>query len=200
MSEGSGLEKFWADFVALDENVGYFVTARLFEGTPAIWPEEVEYVRWRHVVADLLGVDPVGVQLVGSARLGYSLNPGKDFRIFHEGSDLDIAIVSQEIFESTWVELKSLLGSSEFSGQKGYLRRLVFDECIGTEMVLPRLSIGEKWSKSRDSISAMLGPDFRALDVNYRIYRNHRALRDYQIRGVSTARDRAIEGGVSSGR
>ncbi|MGV9409729.1 hypothetical protein ACWDOP_07420 [Nocardia sp. NPDC003693] len=199
MSSNEGLTRFWSDFCALDKNVSYFVTARLFEGTPAIWPEEVEYVRWRHIVADRLDVDPVGVQLVGSARLGYSLNPDKEFRVFHENSDLDIAIVSPEIFETTWIELKKLLETEEFRNQKGNLRKLVFEECIGTDIVLPRLSsIGEKWSKARDMITELLGREFRGREVNYRIYRNHRALREYHISGVEKARDRAIEDGVAN--
>lgn len=201
MSGNEGLTRFWNDFCAMDKNVSYFVTARLFEGTPAIWPQEVEYVRWRHLVADRLDVDPVGVQLVGSARLGYSLNPEKHFSIFHDGSDLDIAVVSPEIFETTWIELKRLLETEEFKNQKGYLRKLVFEECIGTDTVLPRLSsIGAKWSKARDMITELLGREFRGRDVNYRIYRSHRALRDYQLVGVGKARDRAIEGGVANGK
>ncbi|MGV9677575.1 hypothetical protein ACWDSJ_20065 [Nocardia sp. NPDC003482] len=200
MSSNEGLARFWNDFRAMDKNVSYFVTARIFEGTPAIWPEEVEYVRWRHLVADRLDVDPVGVQLVGSARLGYSLNPNKQFKLFDERSDLDIAVVSSEIFESTWIELKTLLEMEEFRTQKGNLRKLVFEECIGTDIVLPRLSsIGEKWSKARDMITELLGRDFRGRDVNYRIYRNHRALRDYHMTSVGRARDRAIEDGIAHG-
>ncbi len=40
MSDQTGLQQFWQDFNDLDQDIEYFVTARLFEGTPAIWPRE----------------------------------------------------------------------------------------------------------------------------------------------------------------
>lgn len=197
MPELSGLQQFWKEFSDLGEDTEYFVTARLFDGIPAIWPKDLEYVRWRHEVAGRLGVDPMSVQLVGSARLGYSLNPKKDFKKFDSGSDLDIAIISPEIFEQTWTELRNFIDSHwELQGRKGYLRKLVFDECIALDIVLPHLSIGESWSRHRDGIVALLGDGLENREVKYRVYRNHRALRNYQLSGVSTARDRAIEEGI----
>lgn len=97
MDDISGLPEFWKEFSSLGQEVDYFVTARLFDGTPAVWPQELNYIKWRHLVATELGVDPMAVQLVGSARLGYSMNPKKNFRKFHEGSDFDIAVISPEL-------------------------------------------------------------------------------------------------------
>lgn len=196
ISDISGLPKFWEDFCALGREVDYFVTARLFDGTPAVWPQELEYIKWRHLVATELDVDPMAVQLVGSARLGYSMNPRKNFRIFHEGSDLDIAVVSPDLFDKAWGELRDLIEDEFFLQKKNYLRKLVFEECIALDVVLPRLSFGEQWSRSRDLFTQELGGAFRKCEVNYRLYRNHRSLRSYQVKSVNIARDRAIEEGV----
>lgn len=199
MEDDSGLPEFWKEFSSLGQEVDYFVTARLFDGTPAVWPQELAYIKWRHLVATVLDVDPMAVQLVGSARLGYSLNPGKGFRKFHEGSDLDIAVVSPELFEKAWSELRGIIEDELFSQKKNYLRKLVFDECIALDVVLPRLSFGEQWSRSRDLFVQDLGGAFLNREINYRLYRNHRSLRSYQVKSVNIARDRAIEEGVQHG-
>ncbi|MEU0811369.1 hypothetical protein [Streptomyces sp. NPDC005970] len=62
--------------------------------------------------------------------------------------------------------------------------------------MLPRLSFGEQWSRSRDLFIQDLGDTFRNCEVNYRLYRNHGSLRSYQMKSVNIARDRAIEEGV----
>jgi hypothetical protein len=199
MDDVSGLAEFWKEFSSLGQEVDYFVTARLFDGTPAVWPHELSYIKWRHLVATELCVDPMAVQLVGSARLGYSMSPKKNFRKFHEGSDLDIAVISPELFDKAWGELREIIEDELLSRNKTYLRKLVFEECIALDMVLPRLSFGEQWSLSRDRFIQDLGSAFRNCEVNYRLYRNHRSLRRYQVKSVSIARDRAIEEGVNHG-
>ncbi|MEV7312742.1 hypothetical protein AB0N56_07380 [Streptomyces microflavus] len=196
MDEVSGLPEFWKEFSSLGQEVDYFVTARLFEGTPAVWPQELSYIKWRHLVATELGVDPIAVQLVGSARLGYSMNPKKEYKKFHRGSDLDIAVISPDLFEKAWAELREIIEDELFFEDKDYLRKLVFEECIALDIVLPRLSFGEQWSRSRDLFVQDLGAAFRNCEVNYRLYRNHASLRSYQVKNVNTARDRAIEEGV----
>ena len=197
MSDQTGLQKFWQDYNDLDQDIEFFVTARLFEGTPVIWSKNIEYVRWRHEIAKRLAVDPMGVQLIGSARLGYSLSPRKNFKLFDENSDLDIAVVSQEIFDRAWLELRNLITSRrELAPKERYLHRLVFEECIALDIVLPHLSFGHTWSLVRDEIADLLGDGLHSREINYRLYRNHRALREYQLVGVSTARDRAIEEGA----
>ncbi|QMU67655.1 hypothetical protein [Streptacidiphilus sp. P02-A3a] len=200
MNDASGLPEFWKEFSSLGREVDFFVTARLFDGTPAAWPQELSYIRWRHLVATELGVDPMAVQLVGSARLGYSLNPKKNFRKFHSGSDLDIAVISPELFDRAWRELRRIIAEKIFPNRtKDYLRKLVFEECIALDIVLPRLSFGEQWSRSRDIFIQDLGETFSNCEVNYRLYRNHGSLRNYQVKSVNIARDRAIEEGVDHG-
>ncbi|MFD5570380.1 hypothetical protein [Streptomyces cadmiisoli] len=199
MDDVSGLPEFWKEFSSLGQEVDYFVTARLFEGTPAVWPQELSYIKWRHLVATELGVDPIAVQLVGSARLGYSMNPKKEYRKFHRDSDLDIAVISPELFEKAWAELREIIEDEFFFEDKDDLRKLVFEECIALDIVLPRLSFGEQWSRSRDLFVQDLGAAFRNCEVNYRLYRNHASLRSYQVKNVNIARDRAIEEGVHHG-
>ncbi|AQQ69444.1 hypothetical protein Mag101_07895 [Microbulbifer agarilyticus] len=56
------------------------------------------YEAVRDWVAIKLDVDPKEVNLTGSARLGQSLSPRKIGRPFGEGSDLDVFVISTELF------------------------------------------------------------------------------------------------------
>lgn len=51
------------------------------------------------------------VFLVGSGRLGFSIKPTAQFRKFGEQSDLDIAVVSKELFESYWKQARNSMFS-----------------------------------------------------------------------------------------
>lgn len=66
-----------------------------FRGCPAI------YERIRFWVGQCLEVCPKEITVVGSARIGFSMVGGKEFgRAFSQSSDLDLAIVSEHLFES----------------------------------------------------------------------------------------------------
>lgn len=72
----------------------------LSEGIPYAFkdcPGIYESVRtW---IAMRLDVDPKEINLTGSARLGQSLAPHKMGKLFGEGSDLDMFIISSELFD-----------------------------------------------------------------------------------------------------
>lgn len=66
-----------------------------FRSCPAI------YERIRFWVGHCLGVCPKEITVVGSARIGFSMVGGETFgRAFSQSSDLDMAIVSENVFES----------------------------------------------------------------------------------------------------
>ena len=56
--------------------------------------------------APALGVRTAEVLVVGSASTGFSLSPDAYPRAFHDYSDIDVAVVSEELFDTVW---KSLL-------------------------------------------------------------------------------------------
>ncbi|MFV3326753.1 hypothetical protein ACNFG0_09810 [Pseudomonas sp. NY15372] len=48
------------------------------------------------------------ISIAGSGNWRYSLNPTKKFSEFHDGSDIDVVVISQEYFERTWQELRTI--------------------------------------------------------------------------------------------
>jgi len=60
------------------------------------------YDKFRLFISAKLGVHYNDVALAGSAKLGFSISPKKNFKDFDENSDIDIIIISQKIFYLFW--------------------------------------------------------------------------------------------------
>jgi hypothetical protein len=73
----------------------------LSEGIPFAFKEcPGIYESIRSWVGSRLNIDPKELSVTGSARLGQSLAPNKLGKPFGDGSDLDIFIISSELFEN----------------------------------------------------------------------------------------------------
>ena len=77
-------------------------TPHIFEG------DKVKGIEWRERLSEDLGVDSHALSIIGSAALGFSLNPNKNFRYFDENSDIDLSIISHHHFEIGWNYLRNL--------------------------------------------------------------------------------------------
>ena len=61
-----------------------------------------EYDRFKMFISNKLGVHYNDIAVAGSAKLGFSLNPKKNFRAFNDESDIDIIVISQKYFYLFW--------------------------------------------------------------------------------------------------
>lgn len=64
-----------------------------------------EYFDLRSEIADHFGVHPNEVLVVGSTKLGFSVVPNKQYRLFRDTSDIDVALVSSTLFDEFWKEV-----------------------------------------------------------------------------------------------
>jgi hypothetical protein len=67
-------------------------------GTSSVLDEDLLFLLKKDV-SDFLKIHPSEVILVGSAKVGFSLAPDKRYRAFGDKSDLDIAIISHNLFD-----------------------------------------------------------------------------------------------------
>lgn len=83
-----------------------FIDRHLFGCSPwAFRASPAEYDDFRGELAHRLSVDAAEITLVGSGRLGFSLNPHHLLSAFGAASDLDVVIVSSATFDEAWTEL-----------------------------------------------------------------------------------------------
>lgn len=89
----------------------------------------VDHGALRGRIADNFKVDLTSIIIVGSAKVGFTLvrkKPRRDhperpmFSPFFEGSDVDVAIVSDRIFDEIWKECLLFWHSSGYSDEYGY--------------------------------------------------------------------------------
>ena len=66
-----------------------------------------KYFDLRSEVADHFRLHPNEVLVVGSAKLGFSVVPGKKYRLFGDESDIDVALVSSTLFDELWKQVFS---------------------------------------------------------------------------------------------
>lgn len=96
-----------------------FVDHYLFVVSPyAFRASPAGYDDFRAELAARLGVAIDSITLVGSGRLGFSLNPEHLLRIFGPASDLDVVIVSSEVFDVTWTELLEKRSEIALAGEE----------------------------------------------------------------------------------
>jgi hypothetical protein len=91
------------------------VLAKVFilEGTPYVFETSpMKYMIFREQVADRFDVGYQDVCIVGSAKLGFSPSPIKYGKSFAEESDVDVVIISEEMFDRGTLRLFEVLNQT----------------------------------------------------------------------------------------
>jgi hypothetical protein len=124
------------------------------------------------------------VAIVGSAKTGFSLAPAKDFSAFHNGSDIDIAIVSPKIFRDSWDAYLQLKSENRLPDQK-VVARDIFRRFVSLKDPPPGSKFFDDWSKLVDPFKKDLQLNFgMPNDINYRIYESWADARTYHNDGL----------------
>lgn len=63
-----------------------------------------EHFRLKDKITSHFSVEFTDVTIVGSAKLGFSIKANKRYQAFGESSDIDVAIVSTDLFNKIWTE------------------------------------------------------------------------------------------------
>lgn len=170
-----------------------FVSDRVLEPVPHIFAgDSSAYMEWRHLIADALGVDPRAVAMVGSAAVGVSLDPQKNLAPFHDGSDVDVAVISTHHFEAAWAWLRGLgaevhsLPAAAKRSVNDHRTRLVFRATIATDKLIEHMPLGRLWVPALARIGQQM--PLMPRTVNVRLYRDFEALRAYHVEGAKQLR------------
>ena len=79
------------------------VDAELLDGVPHIFDGDVgEHRAFRAHVGGALAAPADDIHVIGSARLGFSLNPEHYFRPLLAHSDVDVVVVHSDLFDFAW--------------------------------------------------------------------------------------------------
>lgn len=103
----SRLGRFKADLSNL--SVEKIVRKTLTSQDPYIFTNDV-YYDLKEQISNQFKVHPSVILMVGSGKLGFSLAKDKRYRFFCNESDIDMAIISSELFDKVWQLLAEYRG------------------------------------------------------------------------------------------
>jgi hypothetical protein len=170
-------------------NPSVFVSKWILERIPHVFDaDQLKFIEWRRALADKIGVDSCAIVLTGSAGVGISLNPNKDFRRFDERSDIDVAVVSSYHFEVAWRYLRDMksgyyrLGQGARRSVDDHRAKYVYFGTIATDQILEHLPFGKEWLIALSEMAKLNPTEGR--DIKARVYRDFESLRGYQVSNV----------------
>lgn len=146
---------------------------------------------FKSIISQSLGISFNNIAVVGSSKLGCSLTPpvknreSKLFRSFNEESDIDIAIVSDKLFETYWTlfrhsysEVNKRIYSYISRGiYRGYINEKYLDQVDGC-----RKEWNEKAAKSKKVLRNDL---YIQPEITYRLYRSWEDFEEYHLQSIN---------------
>lgn len=179
-------------------NPNTFLTYKMLECVPYIFQSDFDsYISWKSTLSYRLKVDSKAITIVGSASLGISLNPNKNFKQFDEKSDIDVAIISHYYFDESWYFLRNL-GSSYHSYSpiikeaiNDHISRLIYWGTIATDKLLPILPFAKEWTSTIEHMKKIEPTKDRR--INFRIYKDYESLRAYQLLNLKSLQSKLLE-------
>jgi hypothetical protein len=175
-----------------------FVEHALFDRVPHIFDgDRTQYVSWKRALAKELDVDAACLTIVGTAALGWSLNPTKNLKAFDAESDVDVAVISPYHFLTAWRYLRSRASRKLSIDRKTriawdlHATRYVYWGTIATDRLLGILPFGQPWLKAASAMASVIPTLNR--DIKFRIYNDFESLRSYQTVSVKKARQNLFE-------
>ena len=150
---------------------------------------------FKEIVSTLLGINFHNVQIVGSAKTGYSLSPKKLFSPFHEespgapSSDIDIAIISEKLYQKFWDDFRKAKKIRYNQKYYSHLTESIFRGYINEKDLMKVRGMGDDWDSLIRPINVALQDKLGFVHpITYRIYRSWEDLEEYQLIGIDKAK------------
>lgn len=186
-------KKFYTEYIIRSDNW-------YFEKYLKKTPNEVIHLSddYRLIISESLGVSFNAVMMVGSGKLGYSMSPpdlaqprkSKLFLPFNDDekvrkiSDIDIAIVSNDIFQHYWTLFRK---SYRPKHQNTYLHlyQELYRGYINERNIMEVDGCRKEWNETASISKNKLHTDlFFKQDISFRIYRSWEDFEDYNIQNI----------------
>lgn len=149
---------------------------------------QTQHFGLRTAVADRFGIHPHEVVVVGSAKLGFSIKPSRRYGRFGDTSDIDLALVSADLFVRQWRELQVFLDGGGYWERIRTFQERFFDGWIRPDlmpMARQHSPTREWWEFFRSlTASGKHGP----YKIAAGLYFDWSCLERYQVRAVSACK------------
>ncbi len=189
-THASRVLEFQRDLAAAKNDLSDVIQKHITTGEPVVIESDV-YYQLRRSVAYEFGIHPSCVILVGSCRTGFSLKPKKRYECVRSDSDVDVAVISESLFDDYWDQVFDLTRSDRGWGRSEG-KSFSVDLFMGwiTPQRLPnrpRFKNSRKWAEVFDDLTAKRICGIRTITA--RLYRSWKRLEAYQEIMVSQCRN-----------
>lgn len=153
---------------------------------------------YRLIVSESLGVSYNSVMMVGSGKIGYSLSPpnlehpeiSKTFLPFNDDekirkiSDIDIAIISSDIFSHYWKKFRNSF-KPQYKNLYAHLYQEIYRGYINERNIQDVDGCRKEWNETAvQSKKKLHGELYFRHEVSYRIYRSWEDFEEYNIQNI----------------
>ena len=144
--------------------------------------DETQQVKLKSKICDKFNVQYNNIIIVGSGKLGFSIKPDKRFVCFGEESDIDIAIISTELFVEYWYRTnKYVEDNALYKNYEYFCKKLSQNGWLRPDL-LPRIDIQTDWFDFFSELTASRA--FNNIKLTAGVYYNYHFLEDYQIKCI----------------
>lgn len=187
------------------------VDTYLFQGIPYVYQDTpAKYETFRTRLASTLPIDSDKIFIVGSAKLGFSLNPDSFPRAFYNGSDIDVVIYDEHLFDHIWMAIlnwHSRDGNTELARQEDiswagdrkknvywgwfYPDRIRLGGLSFPKSLKPLRNLSASWFNAFQGLSRLRA--FSSHRVSGRLYRTLGHAKFYHLRGLQLIKRHLID-------
>ncbi len=178
----------------------YIVQKYLCNGSSPILNDE-EIFEIKFSIANKFKIHPNEVIITGSGKLGFSIAPQKLFNDFNENSDIDVAIISNNVFDEFWSDLLDFninIKNRNYIEEKNYrdFQDYFFRGWIRPDLFPFKYKRKTDWFNFFNDLTQKIY-NYGEHKISAGIYKNFTTFELYNIKNISSIRNK-IKAGVSN--
>lgn len=145
---------------------------------------------FKSIISQSLGISFNNISIVGSSKTGCSLTPtseqqNKLFKRFNEESDIDIAIVSDKLFQTFWSLFRYSYSEVNRRYYK-YISRGIYRGYINEKYLTLIDGCRKEWNeKAAESKKFLRSELYIQPEITYRLYRSWEDFEEYHIQSIN---------------
>lgn len=178
-------EKEIYDKYLLGQDVWYF-EEHIKDENPLLF-----YDKFKKFISSKLDIHFHNISIIGSAKTKFSFSPQKNFKEFHNKSDFDIVLVSNELFTYFWSAFYEISQNQRIKNYPN-LTSNIFRKFISVKDDDPHYDNEDlkKWQRKLTEFKTQLQLEYKIYcDINYRIYANWESVESYHLKGIKKLKE-----------
>lgn len=182
-------EKEIYDKYLLGQDVWYF-SKNITSENPLLF-----YDKFKKFISSKLNIHFHNISIIGSAKTKFSFSPNKNFREFHDNSDFDIVLVSNDLFTYFWSAFYDISQNQRLNNYQT-LTSNIFRKFISVKEDDPHYDNEalKNWQRKLTEFKAQLQLEYKIYsEINYRIYANWESVESYHLKGIKILKDKLNE-------